>query len=206
MSSCIAASRGESWCIAASCCSASAMRGSSCARSGSGGGTGCADSQTRSERVSGSCASRCESAVVPVRGSPTTNTGAGTGRVEGFGMPREPILDAQALHEVREDPAAPDHLPQVRERGAREIAEQHVEAFAEDRIAEVAEPRARACLLEQLVRGERGHQRSPSRRRRSRWRRSCSCCGARPGTRSRSRSPRADPRGRGPTDGRSPLR
>ena len=85
-----------------------------------------------------------------------------------LGVAREPVLDAQALREVRKDAAAPDHAAEVVELRPREVAEQHVEPLAEARVAEVREaacaralrragrPRASAASI----------RRSPSRRRR----------------------------------------
>ena len=54
------------------------MRGSISRVAASGGGTGSEDSHKRSDRICGSAASRFESAVVPVRGSPMMQTGPST--------------------------------------------------------------------------------------------------------------------------------
>ena len=93
---CMVCMSGKASFIMAMPCSVAAIRGSVCSVSFSGGGTGAADSQVRSDRNWGSAATSWLRAVVPVRGRPMTKTGPSIDLVVDLGMETVGLLDPQS--------------------------------------------------------------------------------------------------------------
>ena len=79
-----------------------------------GGGHGLVASHRRSDRAQGSSASRNDSAVEPVRGSPRPMSGATIGLVVDLGVAPVPVLDLQPLREEVRDEVGEHDLPRSR--------------------------------------------------------------------------------------------